>query len=93
MDFGLLNLSSNDFKFIGYNDSDWDGNMNDRKSSIGFIFFMGDTIFFMSKKQSIVTLSTFKTEYVAVTSCICHVIWFENLLKELSLPQEDLIKI
>ncbi|KAM1852115.1 hypothetical protein ACFX13_016080 [Malus domestica] len=51
---------------------------------------MEDTAFtWMSKKQPIVTLSTCEAEYVAVTSCVCHAIWLRNLLKELSMPQEE----
>ncbi|KAM1274613.1 hypothetical protein ACFX1Q_025409 [Malus domestica] len=66
------------------------GDSNDRKSTTGFVFFMEDTAFtWMSKKQPIVTLSTWEVEYVAATSCVCHAIWLRNLLKELSMPQEE----
>ncbi|KAH9667537.1 hypothetical protein KPL70_021079 [Citrus sinensis] len=88
--FGLLYSFSNDYKLVGYSDSDWGGDVDDRKSTIGFVFFMGDTAFtWMSKKQPIVTLSTCEAEYVAATSSVCHAIWLINLLKELSLPQEE----
>ncbi|XP_050889993.1 uncharacterized mitochondrial protein AtMg00810-like [Lathyrus oleraceus] len=60
---------------IGYRDSDWSGDLDDRKSTTGFVFFMGDTAFtWMSKKQPIVTLSTCEAEYVAATSCVCHAV-------------------
>ena len=50
--------------------------MDDRKSTTGFVFYMGDNAFTsVSKKQSIVTLFTCEVEYVAATSCVCHVIW------------------
>ncbi|KAG6516111.1 hypothetical protein ZIOFF_026559 [Zingiber officinale] len=59
IDFGLLYSTSNHFKLEGYSDSDWGGDIDDRKSTIGFAFFMGDTAFtWMSKKQPIATLST-----------------------------------
>jgi phosphodiesterase/alkaline phosphatase D-like protein len=49
--------------------------MDDRKSTMDFVFYMGDTIFtWSSKKQSIVTLSTCEAEYVAITSCVYHFI-------------------
>ncbi|KAH9745480.1 hypothetical protein KPL70_004087 [Citrus sinensis] len=88
--FGLLYSFSNDYKLVGYSDSDWGGDVDDRKSTTGFVFFMGDTAFtWMSKKQPIVTLSTCEAEYVAATSSVCHAIWLRNLLKELSLAQEE----
>ncbi|KAG6473448.1 hypothetical protein ZIOFF_067364 [Zingiber officinale] len=51
IDFGLLYSTSNHFKLEGYSDSDWGGDIDDRKSTTGFVFFMGDTTFtWMSKK-------------------------------------------
>ncbi|KAH9657526.1 hypothetical protein KPL70_023114 [Citrus sinensis] len=79
---------------VGYSDSDWGGDVDDRKSITGFVFFMGDTTFtWMSNKQPIVTLSTCEAEYVAATSSVCHAIWLRNLLKELGLPQEESTEI
>ncbi|MCF8701902.1 DDE-type integrase/transposase/recombinase, partial [Corynebacterium sp. MC-10] len=90
INFGLFYSTSNDYKLVGYSDSDWAGDIDDRKSTTGFVFFMGDTAFtWMSKKQPIVTLSTCEAEYVAATSCVCHAIWMRSLLKELGWPQED----
>ncbi|KAH9648545.1 hypothetical protein KPL70_025633 [Citrus sinensis] len=75
---------------IGYSDSDWGGDVDDRKSITGFVFFIGDIAFtWMSKKQPIVTLSTCEAEYVTAISSVCHAIWLSNLLKELSLAQEE----
>ena len=54
-----------------------------------FFFYMGDTTFtWSSKKQSIITLSTYKDEYVATTSCICHYIRLRRLLKKMRMPLE-----
>lgn len=53
-----------------------------------FIFKMWNTDFtLISKKQSIVTLSTCEVEFVSATSCVCHAMWLKNWLKELNLPQ------
>ncbi|PKU59392.1 putative mitochondrial protein [Dendrobium catenatum] len=74
--FGLLYSSSNDFRLVGYSDSDWASDMNDRKSTTGYVFFMGDIAFtWISKKQPIVSMSTCETEYIVATSCVCHAIW------------------
>ena len=94
INFGLYYSISDDYKLVGYSDSDWGGDVDDRKSTSGFVFFIGETAFtWMSKKQPIVTLSTCEAEYVAATSCVCHAIWLRNLLKELNLPQEEPTKI
>ncbi|KAM1651788.1 hypothetical protein ACFX1X_004522 [Malus domestica] len=90
VNFGLFYSSSDNYKLTGYSDSDWAGDFDDRKSTTGFVFFMRDTAFtWMSKKQRILTLSTCEAKYVATTACICHAIWLRNLLKELSMSQEE----
>ncbi|XP_050920425.1 secreted RxLR effector protein 161-like [Lathyrus oleraceus] len=92
--FGLHYYSFNNFEIIGYSDSGWSGDLDDKKNTTGFMFFMGDTAFtWMSKKQPIITLSICEAEYVAATSCVCHAIWLRNLLKELKTPQEDPVEI
>jgi hypothetical protein len=69
---------------VGYSDSDCAGDIDDRKSTTSFVFYMEDTTFtWSSKKQSIVTLSTCEVEYIATTSCVCNSIWLRRLLKEL----------
>ncbi|KAK2966107.1 hypothetical protein RJ640_001521 [Escallonia rubra] len=94
IEFGLFYSPSNNFKLLGYRDSDWAGDLDDRKSTTGFVFYMGDMTFtWSSKRQPIVTLSTCEAEYVAATSCVCQAIWFRFLLRELHLPQEESIEI
>ena len=63
------------FQLVGYSDSDWAKDTNDRKNTTGLVFYMGDTTFtWISKKQPIVTLSTCEAEYVVITSNVCHAI-------------------
>ena len=46
-------------------------------------FYLRSTAFtWMSKKQSIVALSTCEAEYVVASSFVCEAIWLKNLLKE-----------
>ena len=47
----------------------------------------------MSKKQSIVALSTCEAEYVASSTSIYEAIWLKNLLKEFDHSQEESIII
>nr|GEW86789.1 hypothetical protein [Tanacetum cinerariifolium] len=52
------------YRLKGYSDSDWHRDVDDRKSTSGYVFFMGETTFtWASKKQPIVALSTCETEY------------------------------
>ncbi|KAG6392878.1 hypothetical protein SASPL_147106 [Salvia splendens] len=58
--------------------SDWAGDNDDRKSTSGYVFYMGDTVVtWMFKKQPIVTLSTCEAEYVVATFSVCHEIQIE----------------
>jgi hypothetical protein len=90
----LFYSKSNEYKLMGYSDSDWCGDVDDRKSTSGYVFYLGDTTFtWISKKQPIVTLSTCEAEYVAVSWCVGHAIWLRNLLRELKLPQHEATEI
>ncbi|XP_047331455.1 secreted RxLR effector protein 161-like [Impatiens glandulifera] len=86
--FGLLYSSSKEFQLVGYSDSDFAKDIDDRKSTTGFVFFMGcNAISWSSKKQAIISLPSCETEYVAMTSCICHKIWLRRMLKKISLSK------
>ena len=94
LDYGLLYSPSKHYKLFGYNDSDWARDTNDRKSTTGFVFYMGDTAFtWTSKKQPIMTLSTYEAKYVFATYSVCHAIWLRNLLKGLQMLQDEATKI
>jgi hypothetical protein len=70
---GLYDFHTNEFDLVGYFDNDWSEYLDDRKSTSGFVFFMGSATFtWLSKKQYIVTLSTCEAEYVATSLCVCH---------------------
>ena len=73
--YGISYSRSNDFKLIGYTDSDCVGCIDDRKSTSSYVFHFGSGIVsWASKKQPIVTLSSSEAEYVASTSVACQVI-------------------
>ena len=64
--FGILYIRENEFKLVGYTDSDWDGNIDDRKSTSVYVFHIGSgAISWASKKQPIVAQSTVEAEYIA----------------------------
>ena len=78
--FGLFYSSSKKIEIIGYSDSDWGGDSDERKSTSGHCFMIEKTVcLWSSKKQSIVALSTCETEYVAATSA-CQSVWLSNIM-------------
>lgn len=73
---------------------DFVGDIDNRKNTTSFVFSMEDcAITWSFKKQSIVTLSTCKFEYVVKSSSTYNVIWHRRLLKEQHLPQEEAMTI
>ncbi|KAG6438777.1 hypothetical protein O3G_MSEX000215 [Manduca sexta] len=65
------NIGQNVCKLQGFSDSDWAGDILDRKSTSGQIFYIFECpISWCSKKQSCVSLSSCEAEYVALSSAI-----------------------
>ena len=57
-----------DGRLHGYSDVDWASSVVDRKSTFGCCFSLGSTsIYWMSRKQKSVALSTFEAEYIAAS--------------------------
>jgi hypothetical protein len=72
----------------GWNDSDYVGDLDDRKSTSGYVFMLGSgSVSWPSKKQDIVTLSTIEAEFVAAASCACQGIWLSRILEQLDQVQ------
>lgn len=70
MDFGLWYKKGGDFILKVYIDLNWVGSIDDRKSTNGIAFFLGDKLVsWVSKKQDSVSLSTVEAEYIAIASC------------------------
>ena len=62
-----------------------DGNVNDRKSTSGVLFFLDRSpISWHSAKQKVVALSSCEAEYIAATTAACQGIWLSRLLAELT---------
>ncbi|KAA8531151.1 hypothetical protein F0562_005935 [Nyssa sinensis] len=89
-DFGILYKKGTKDGLIGFSDSDYAGDLDDRRSTSGHVFTMGSAVVsWSSKKQPIVTLSTTEAEFVATTSCACQAVWLRRLLGKLNFHQQD----
>ena len=66
---GLLVLSD-------YSNADWVEDPTDQRSTIGYCFYLGDfLISWCSKKQSVVSRSSTKSEYQALANAITKLLW------------------
>ncbi|XP_058733252.1 secreted RxLR effector protein 161-like [Vicia villosa] len=67
--YGILYSHNSNTKLLGYCDADWDGSVDDRKSTSGGCFFLGNNfMLWFSKKHNCVWLSTSEAEYIAADS-------------------------
>lgn len=83
------NEDSNELELIGYLDADWGGDLNDRKSTSGYIFKVsGGSVSWRSKKQTCVALSTAEAVYVALSAAVQESLWLKQLISELTISNE-----
>lgn len=67
-----------------YCDADWGSGVDDRKSRTGYVLKLsGAAVSWMSKRQSIVALSSTEAEYIALSSTVREIIWTIQLAKEI----------
>ena len=72
----------------GYVDADWAGDLNQRRSTSGYVFnLFGGVVSWMSKKQSVVALSTTEVEHMAATYASKETIWLQRLCPNMGLVQ------
>jgi hypothetical protein len=76
----------------GYSDADWAGNVDDRKSTSGGCFYVGNNLVaWMSKKQASISLSTVEAEYIAAGSCCTQLLWMKTQLGDYGFSQGTMI--
>eukprot|EP00253_Pinus_taeda_P031200 PITA_31200 len=84
--YGLWYPRGTDLSLHAYTDGDWEGSMDDRKSTSGGAFFIGPRLVsWFSKKESSIVLSTAKAEYVAAASCCTQLLWMMQTLQDLQI--------
>ena len=67
-----------------FSDADWGGDLDDRKSTSGYVFQVGGTaISWRSKKQTCVALSTAEAENIALSGAAQESLWLQQLLADL----------
>lgn len=85
---GFFYRKGGDDELIGYSDSDYAGDLEDRKSTSGYVFLLSSgAVSWSSKKQPVVSLSTTEAEFIAAASCACQAVWLKRVLENLDLVQ------
>jgi hypothetical protein len=85
LSYGCRYKAGGETVLTGYSDSDFAGDIDDRKSTMGVVFFLGDNLVtWSSQKQKTVALSSCEAEYVAASTAACQGIWLNRLVKNLS---------
>ena len=80
---GLMYEQTTNNELTGYSDADWAGDLNDRKSTSGYVFILnGAAVSWKSSKQGCVALSTAEAEYMALASATQEAIWMSRLVRE-----------
>jgi hypothetical protein len=80
----LLLKEPREEELVGFADSDYAGDIDDRKSTSGHTFMLGTgAVSWSSKKQPLVTLSTTEAEFIAVAYCVCQGVWLRRVLEKL----------
>ncbi|MCI13171.1 gag-pol polyprotein [Trifolium medium] len=80
-DYGILYTHGENSMLIGYCDADWAGSADDRKSTSGACFFLGNNLIsWFSKKQNCVSLSTAEAEYIAAGISCAQLLWMKQML-------------
>ncbi|XP_068503128.1 secreted RxLR effector protein 161-like [Phaseolus vulgaris] len=83
---GLWHPSYSPIHLIGYSDSDFVGCKLDRKSISDTCHLLGSSfIYWHSKKQACVALSTAEAKYIAAGSCCAQVLWLKQQLADFGL--------
>ncbi|KAI3717474.1 hypothetical protein L1987_69113 [Smallanthus sonchifolius] len=78
---GLWYPHGSNFDFNAYTDSDFGGCCLDRKSTTGGCQFLGiRLVSWQCKKQTTVSISTCKAEYIAAASCCSQILWIQHQL-------------
>src|SRR5579862_2258849 len=90
MELGLWYPKGKSFTLVAYSDADWAGCIDDRKSTSGGAFYLGERLVaWHIKKQDSVSLSTTEAEYIAAATCYTQVLWMRQMLSDLGVPTMD----
>ena len=85
-----ITFTPSSYDLVGYSDSDWAGDIDDRRSTSGYVFTLGTTtLSWKTRKQSTVALSTCEAEYMALVEATKEATYLRMLCKALQIPVRE----
>lgn len=82
--YGIRLTATSKFSLTGYSDADWGNDINDRRPTSGFCWFLGSSpISWSSKKQPVVSRSSTEAEFRSLANATAEIIWLQSLMTEL----------
>ncbi|KAK9080956.1 hypothetical protein Syun_031353 [Stephania yunnanensis] len=79
----------NNLHLVGYTDVDWGGDLDERKSTSGYVFLPNNgVISWSSKKQSCIALSTMEAKFVACSAAVQEAVWRKRFLSRLGFDKD-----
>lgn len=94
LDYGIWYKRRGDDSMSVYTDSDFAGDLDERKSTSGYVFLWNEgAVAWSSRKQDIVALSSTEAEYVAAAGCASQALWVREVLEEFGVHLEGSMTI
>jgi hypothetical protein len=94
MTYGLWYPRNQNFQLTAYSDVDWANCVDERKTTNGVVFFLGDSLVaWISEKHGYISLSTIEEEYIATSTCCTQILWMIQTLADLKVNYTNPITI
>ncbi|KAK4859431.1 hypothetical protein QYF36_005321 [Acer negundo] len=86
--YGIWHSFDINTSLVGFSDTDWAGHCDDRKSTSGGCFFLGNNLVsWFCKKKNWISLSTAEVEYIATGSGCTQLLWMKQMLVDYEFNQ------
>ena len=94
IDFKLRLGGRAPLRLEAYTDADWGGDLDSRKSTTGYVIYLGDSVIsWKSRLQPTVAKSTTEAEYMALTEVISEVLYLIPILDCMGYKPAEAINI
>ena len=90
----FLTYGEGELKIEGFTDSDFQSDVDDRKSTSGFLFTInGGAVSWKSSKQTTTADSTTEAEYIAASDAAKEAVWIRKFIQKLQVVPTIVLSI